>query len=103
NADGTSSRRVLNIVLALGGSRYITGHGARQYLDHELFDRAGVRVEYMNYLKIPYAQLHGGFTPYVSALDLIANMGPSGASCIRSGTIYWKDFLNDRRDFKIPG
>jgi hypothetical protein len=100
---GASSRRVLDIVLALGGDRYITGHGARHYLDHVLFDEAGVRVEYMDYLKTPYAQLHDGFTPFVSALDLIANKGPAGAECIRSGSIYWKDFLDEQRDFKVPG
>lgn len=101
--DGASSRRVLDIVLALGGDRYITGHGARHYLDHALFDSAGVRVEYMDYAKTPYAQLHGDFTPYVSALDLIANKGPAGAECIRSGAIYWKEFLDDRRDIEVPG
>lgn len=102
NAAGASSLRVLNIVLALDGNRYITGHGARHYLDHKLFDHAGVSVEYMNYLKIPYTQLHGSFTPFVSALDLIANMGTAGVNCICSGAIYWKDFLDDRRNFKIP-
>lgn len=94
--DGTSSRRVLDIVLRLGGDRYITGHGARNYLAHGMFDDAGVRVEYMDYLKVPYAQLHGEFTPYVSALDLIANKGPDGVECIMSGALYWKDFLDER-------
>ena len=95
---GASSRRVLDIVLALGDSTYITGHGARDYLDHDLFERAGVRVEYMAYEKAPYPQLHGPFTPFVSSLDLVANCGPAGAECIRSGAIYWKEFLSDRPD-----
>lgn len=90
---GSSSRRVLDIVLSLHDDVYVTGHGASQYLDHEMFEQAGVRVEYMNYAKTPYRQLHGEFTPYVSALDLIANCGPAGADCIRSRAIYWKDFL----------
>jgi hypothetical protein len=71
----------------------ITGLGARDYLEHEMFDRAGVRVEYMTYRKVPYPQLHGAFTPYVSVLDLIANTGKSGKSVIVSGSVYWKDFL----------
>ncbi|KQY49729.1 WbqC family protein [Lysobacter sp. Root494] len=94
--EGASSQRVLEIVLRLGGDRYITGHGARNYLAHEIFDKAGVRVEYMDYLKVPYTQLHGEFTPYVSALDLIANKGPDGVEYIRSGARYWKDFLDER-------
>lgn len=92
---GTSSQRVRDIVLALGGTRYITGHGARNYLDHRLFEDAGIRVEYMDYEKRPYPQLHGEFTPYVSLLDLIANTGPQGIECICSGTSYWKDFLKN--------
>lgn len=90
---GSSSRRVLDIVLSLGGTVYITGHGASRYLDHESFEAAGVRVEYIDYAMAPYPQLHGEFTPYVSALDLVANMGTGGIDYIRSGTIYWKDFI----------
>lgn len=92
---GASSQRVRDIVLAVGGTRYITGHGARNYLDHQLFEDAGIRVEYMDYEKRPYPQLHGEFTPYVSLLDLIANTGPAGIEYICSGTSYWKDFLKN--------
>lgn len=92
---GASSQRVCDIVKALGGTRYITGLGARHYLDHQLFEDAGIRVEYMDYRKQPYPQLHGEFTPYVSLLDLIANTGPQGINCIVSGTQYWKDFLQN--------
>lgn len=92
---GTSSQRVLDIILALGGKKYITGLGARNYLDHQLFEDAGIRVEYMDYQKLPYPQLHGAFTPYVSILDLIANMGKDGINCIQSGTVYWKDYLKN--------
>lgn len=91
---GESSKRVLDVVKALGGDRYITGLGARNYLDHQLFDGAGVRVEYMQYEKAEYPQLHGKFTPYVSILDLIANVGKEGSEYIRSGTIYWKEYLS---------
>lgn len=94
--EGSGSRRVLDIVRAVGGDTYLTGHGASKYLDHKEFELAGVRVEYMNYAKTPYPQLHGEFTPYVSALDLIANTGSSGINFIRPISIYWKDFLGDK-------
>ncbi len=93
---GSSSQRVLDIVKALGGANYITGLGARNYLDHQLFEDAGIRVEYMDYQKSSYPQLHGEFTPYVSILDLIANVGKDGVNLIHSGTINWKDFVNER-------
>ncbi len=90
---GQSSQRVLDIVKHLGGSTYVTGHGARNYLDHSLFEASGVRVEYLDYQKIPYPQLHGAFTPTVSILDLIANLGKNGRAIIASKTMYWKDFI----------
>ena len=91
---GSASQRVLDVVKALNGNTYITGHGAQHYLDHELFERAGIRVEYMRYRKNPYPQLHDSFTPYVSALDAIANLGKDGRNLINSGTTYWKEFLH---------
>ena len=92
---GTSSQRVRNIVATLGGSCYVTGLGAKNYLDHAIFEELNIRVEYMNYQKLPYPQLHGHFAPYVSLLDLIANTGPQGIEYICSETTYWKDFLKD--------
>ena len=93
NISGSASARVLSICQTLGAERYITGHGAAEYLDHGAFEAVGVRVEYMDYAKREYPQLHGAFTPYVSALDLAANCGPEGREVIDSGTIYWKDFM----------
>lgn len=92
---GTGSSRVLEIVRMLGGTRYITGHGARNYLDHEAFEAAGIEVRYIRYSCTPYEQLDGSFTPFVTALDLVANLGRSGIRCIRPQTVNWRDFLNE--------
>lgn len=90
----TSSQRVLDTVLSVGGDTYTTGLGARNYLDHKLFEDSNVQVNYMDYRKTPYPQLHGEFTPYVSALDLIANTGSDSAGYINSGTMHWKEYLD---------
>jgi WbqC-like protein family len=95
--DGASSTRVLDVVKALGGTVYVTGHGALKYLDHELFDANGVRVDYIDYEKKPYPQQYGNFNPYVSTLDLVANMGVAGSGCFCSGTVPWRDFLGRPR------
>jgi hypothetical protein len=89
---GAGTDRVLSIVGALGGRTYVTGHGARNYLDHDAFEHAGVSVEYMDYRKLEYRQLHGPFTPYVSILDPIANLGGEAARLVTSGTIHWRQF-----------
>lgn len=91
---GQSTQRLHDITQRLGGSVYITGHGARNYLDHEVFERSGIAVEYMQYQCVPYAQLHGAFTPYVTGLDLVANCGRAGAAMIVSDSTHWRGFVN---------
>lgn len=91
--EGKGSQRILDIVQFLDGKIYITGHGARNYLDHELFEKRGISVQYMRYEFMPYPQLHGAFTPYVTALDLVANCGREGRRVIQSGTVEWREFM----------
>lgn len=93
--EGSGTSRVLNIMCSLGGKVYLTGHGARNYLDHEAFEKADVSVRYMDYRIPAYPQLHGEFTPYVSALDLVANCGREGVSLIQCNTKDWREFLNE--------
>lgn len=87
---GHSSERVFALCGSLGATRYLTGHGARQYLDHGLFEQAGIAVEYMAYRLSAYPQRHGEFTPYVTGLDLVANCGRDGVRHICSGTEPWR-------------
>jgi hypothetical protein len=93
NVRGRSSQRLHDIVRTLGGSIYITGHGAKNYLDHELFEQSNIAVQYMRYQCLPYPQLYGPFTPYVTALDLVANCGRRGRRFIVSDAVDWRTFL----------
>lgn len=90
---GRSTDRVFGIVGALGGTCYVTGHGAARYLDHERFERAGIAVDYMDYRCEPWPQPHGAFTPYVSALDLVARLGRAGGDRLALGTVPWRRFV----------
>jgi hypothetical protein len=94
---GSHWQRVLAIVKGLGGTRYLTAHGAINYLDHEAFERAGVRVDYIDYSKTEYPQQHGAFNPYVSILDVVANMGPAARSVIEPRTMHWRAFVAARQ------
>lgn len=93
NIGGSSSQRLHDLALSVGAKVYVTGHGARNYLDHELFERSGITVQYMKYEMVSYPQLHGEFTPYVTGLDLVANCGREGSSVICSSAIDWKEFI----------
>ena len=91
--DGVSGQRVLDIVRHFEGSVYVTGHGAKRYLDANAFEDAGVEVRYMDYACQPYPQAHGDFTPFVTVLDLLANAGPQAGSYLDPRTLDWRSFL----------
>lgn len=94
---GSGWERVLKLVQKVGGTSYITGHGARNYLDHLAFEAAGVPVAYMDYAPHPWPQAHGPFTPYVTGLDLVANVPPDHrAGHLNPRTVPWRAFADDQ-------
>jgi WbqC-like protein family len=90
---GAGSDRVLAVCRALGGTRYLTGHGALAYLQHETFEAAGIAVEYLEYDLSPYPQRYGAFEPYVTALDLMANTGPAARDHVNARTVPWREMV----------
>lgn len=94
---GSSSQRLRDITAALGGTVYLTGHGALNYLDHSIFEARGIEVRYMEYAVGPWPQDHGAFTPYVTALDALAHLGPAAATALHSTTLHWSDALERHR------
>lgn len=95
-AQGQASERVLRLVQEVGGTHYITGHGAANYLDHALFEAQNIAVEYMDYSKLAYPQKYGNFNPYVTILDTIASLGKRAAAMQEPRTIGWQQFLQER-------
>ena len=69
--------RVIDLVKAVGGDVYISGHGAKAYQVDEHFEAQGIRLVYTDYAPITYPQLWpaAGFLPYMSTLDYIFNCG----------------------------
>jgi hypothetical protein len=94
-AKGQGTRRLVDIAELLGADTYVTGLGAMNYLEYDLFESREIRVEYMQYQRASYPQLHGPFTPAVTVLDCIANCGREGAQYVRSDSIYWRDYIDD--------
>jgi len=73
---GDKSERLLHICNHFNASTYLSGPTAREYLDENMFMRAGIDVEWMNYDKYAeYPQLYGKFEHNVTVLDLIFNVG----------------------------
>lgn len=90
-----SSQKLVDTALVLKANVYLTGLGALNYIDYDLFESNKIRLEYMEYRKTPYPQAFGDFTPFVSILDLIANCGKEGQSYINSPSKYWRDYINE--------
>jgi hypothetical protein len=67
----TKSRKLLELVNAVGGSVYLTGTGSMDYLDEKIFSEAGVEVKWQGYENPIYQQLHGKFEKMLSVLDYL--------------------------------
>ncbi len=84
---GQKSALVLDMCLKCGASEYIFGAQGRDYADRDAFARAGVKVVFQDYRHPVYPQIHGGFEPRMSVLDLLMNCGPRSLEILtnRSG------------------
>jgi hypothetical protein len=83
--DGQKTERLIQILQAVGAVHYISGPSARDYIEQEKFDAAGITVEYMEYNYPEYPQLYPPFDPYVSILDLLFMTGPEASNYILKG------------------
>jgi WbqC-like protein family len=81
---GDRNERLLNLCRHFGATRYLSGNAAQDYLDLDLFGRAGVQVAWHDYRHPTYSQLHGDFVPYLSVLDLLFCTGPQALSVLSS-------------------
>jgi hypothetical protein len=74
--EGDRNGRLINLCRHFKATRYISGDAARDYLDIDQFSAAGIEVVWHSYQHPKYPQLHGDFVPYLSAFDLLLNVGP---------------------------
>ena len=75
-ADGKTERLVA-LCRAMGAGRYISGPAARDYIEPESFEQAGIELSFKNYDGYPeYPQQYPPFTHGVTVLDLLFNVGP---------------------------
>ena len=79
---GTRMERLIGLMAAVGGTHYISGPSAREYIDEPALRRAGMSVEYMAYAYPEYGQLHPPYDPQVSILDLLFMKGPEAPRLI---------------------
>lgn len=79
---GTKTDRLLEILLKLGATHYVSGPAAKDYLETEKLERHNITVEWMAYDYPEYPQLYPPFDPHVSILDLLLTVGPEAGKYI---------------------
>lgn len=78
------SERLLDLCQKVGGTEYLSGPAAKEYLDESLFNKAGVRVTWFDYSGYPeYPQLYDGFRHDVSVIDLMFNCGSNSTQYMK--------------------
>ncbi|CAN7622828.1 WbqC family protein [Neorhizobium tomejilense] len=70
------TERLAELCAQAGGTRYVSGPAAKDYVDEEVFKERGIELTWFDYTGYPeYPQLWGGFTHGVTILDLLFNCG----------------------------
>jgi hypothetical protein len=82
NAVGDKTDRILDVLNKIGADHYISGPSARDYIEADKFEAAGITLEYMSYDYPEYPQQFNGFEGGVSILDLLFNVGPDAPQYI---------------------
>jgi len=73
--DGQKTDRLIRILERVGATHYLSGPSARDYLERDQFEAAGISLEYLEYRYAEYPQLHAPYDPHVTILDLLFMVG----------------------------
>jgi hypothetical protein len=82
NINGTRTDRLISILNNVGADHYISGPSAKDYVEKEKFENAGIELEYMSYNYPVYDQLYPPFEPRVSIIDLLFMQGKNSLKYI---------------------
>ena len=78
------TERLVDLCLQAGGTEYVSGPAAKDYLNEQIFKEQGINLTWFDYTGYPeYPQLWGEFTHYVTILDLLFNCGENSPNFMR--------------------
>jgi hypothetical protein len=70
------TERLADLCVQAGGTEYISGPAAKDYVDEKVFSDLEIKLTWFDYVGYPeYPQLWGAFTHGVTILDLLFNCG----------------------------
>ena len=72
---GQASLRLVNICNEINAEKYLSGLGAKSYIDEDIFTKNKIKIIYQNYLPKPYKQDSNDFISGLSIVDVLFNCG----------------------------
>lgn len=78
----SSTQRVVDLCVAAGASVFVSGHGAKAYLEIDKFSEVGVGLQFTDFKHPIYKQVYEPFISHMSAIDLLFNYGPDAKAII---------------------
>jgi WbqC-like protein family. len=95
-AEGKKSEFLIGLLRQLGADRYLSGSGAKKYMDMEMFERAGIRVTYQQFSLPHYPQKNSSeFVGGISGLDILFNCGVD-----ETRRIFWDNVSHEQENEK---
>jgi len=70
--------RLIDLCRRFRCDSYLAGAGGRDYMDPEAWRRAGIAVEFQDFVHPVYTQSYPGFEPNLSAVDFLMHRGTGG-------------------------
>lgn len=84
NLSSGKTERLVDLCVQAGGTEYISGPAAKDYIDEKIFADNGVKLTWFEYADYPeYPQLWGEFTHGVTILDLLFACGKDAPRFMR--------------------
>ena len=90
-----STERLIDICRAVGATTYLAGQGAQAYMDLKKFMMSGLNLETQDFHPQIYPQRYDSFLPYMSAIDLLFNCGPSSFQYLNGSRVTEKEYASE--------
>lgn len=83
--DGNGTEKLINTLKAVEADQYISGPGAKDYLEINAFEEADISLYWHEFDHPEYNQIYGEFVSHLSIVDALFNAGNQTTTLIRDG------------------
>lgn len=92
NKESKKSDLMKSLSMAASADIYLSGNGAREYMDTESFEKDGIKVVYQKFESFVYQQFDlDTFVPNLSSIDMLFHLGIDGAKYL-----FWKNVNKEK-------